>query len=95
MIDQVPQHTVFVSYAREDRDWVSVATNLLTAGGAKVFMDVRDVAYGDRWEDVLTKTLRKVERVLVFWSRHAAASEWVSFSKAKPQHRQHRPSLPQ
>ena len=78
MIDQVPQHSVFVSYAREDRDWVSVATNLLTAGGAKVFMDVRDIAYGDRWEDVLTKTLHKVERVLVFWSRHAAASEWVA-----------------
>ena len=78
MIDQVPQHTVFVSYAREDYGWVSVATNLLTAGGAKVFMDVSDIAYGDRWEDVLTKTLHDVERVLVFWSRHAAASEWVA-----------------
>ena len=71
------QHSVFVSYAREDRDWVSVATNLLNAGGARVFADVRDTACGDRWQNVLKSTLQPVERVLVFWSRHAAESGWV------------------
>ena len=71
------QHTVFVSYAREDHDWVSVAANLLNAGGATVFMDVRDTGYQGRWTDVLKMTLQPVERVLVFWSRHAAASGWV------------------
>ena len=71
------QHTVFVSYAREDHDWVSVAADLLNAGGAKVFMDVRNTASGGRWKDVLKSTLQPAERVLVFWSRHAAASGWV------------------
>jgi hypothetical protein len=54
-----------------------VATNLLNAGGATVFTDVRDIAVGDRWQNVLKSTLQPVERVLVFWSRHAAASGWV------------------
>ena len=71
------QHTVFVSYAREDYDWVSVATELLNAGGVRVFMDVRETANGGRWKDVLTTTLQPAERVLVFWSRHAAVSGWV------------------
>ena len=71
------QHSVFVSYAREDRDWAGVATHLLSAGGAKVFADVRDTAHGARWQNALKATLQPVERVLVFWSRHAAASGWV------------------
>ena len=71
------QHSVFVSYAREDRDWASLATHLLNAGGAEVFADVRDAAHGDRWQHALQSTLQPVERVLVFWSRHAAASGWV------------------
>jgi hypothetical protein len=70
-------HSVFVSYAREDRDWATVATNLLNAGGATVFTDVREIAVGDRWQNVLKSTLQPVERVLVFWSRHAATSGWV------------------
>jgi hypothetical protein len=75
-VEQV-QHSVFVSYAREDHAWVSAAVNLLIAGGAKVFMDVRSITYGDKWQDVLRSKLRDAERVMVFWSRHAAESEWV------------------
>jgi hypothetical protein len=71
-------HSVFISYARADSDWVTIAVNLLRAGGAKVFMDIRDLAYGDRWEEVLVSKLHEVERVMVFWSRHAADSEWVN-----------------
>lgn len=71
------QHSVFISYAREDHDWVTAAVNLLIAGGAKIFMDVRDIAYGEKWEEVLRSKLREAERVMVFWSRHAAVSQWV------------------
>lgn len=72
------RHNVFISYARADQTWVTAMVNLLVAGGAKVFMDVRDIAYGDNWEDVLKDKLREVERVLVFWSSNAAASRWVA-----------------
>ena len=40
-------------------------------------MDVRNTAPGRRWQDVLKSNLQPAERVLVFWSRHAAASGWV------------------
>lgn len=71
------QHTVFFSYAREDREWVGIVANILAAGGATVFMDVRDLEFGDRWEDVLMQKLKVVHRVLVFWSKNAAKSKWV------------------
>jgi hypothetical protein len=71
------KHSVFISYARADSNWVAIAVNLLVAAGTKVFMDVRDVSYGDPWEEVLLSKLREVERVLIFWSKSAALSEWV------------------
>ncbi len=71
------RHTVFISYARADSELVTVAANLLRAGGAKVFMDVRDIDYGDDWKAVLIAKIHEVERVLVFWSKKAAISEWV------------------
>ena len=71
-------HQVFISYARQDSNWVYVAVSLLRAGGAKVFMDVDDIEYGDRWKDVLQKSIAVCRRVLVFWSSAAASSRWVN-----------------
>jgi TIR domain len=71
------RRNVFISYAREDRLEVEAAAELLRAGGVQVFIDVRDIAYGQRWEDALGTALQRCERVLVFWSEYAAASEWV------------------
>lgn len=68
---------VFVSYARVDRLAVEPAVDLLRAGGVEVFVDVLSIGFGERWKDVLIDALARCERVLVFWSRAAAASEWV------------------
>ena len=73
-----PYHAVFISYVREDHDWVNAAVNLLIADGAQVFMDVCDIKYGDKWRDVLKSKLREAERVMVLWSKYAAESEWVT-----------------
>ncbi|MEZ5536842.1 MAG: TIR domain-containing protein [Thiolinea sp.] len=71
------QRTVFVSYARKDSEPVQHAVALLEAGGAQVFRDIDDIAFGDQWEDVITRKLQECERVMVFWSRNASESEWV------------------
>lgn len=68
---------VFISYAREDAAEVQAAAALLTAGGVQVFLDVQHIGYGERWEQVLDDALRRCERVLVFWSLAAQASQWV------------------
>ncbi|HEV7912758.1 MAG TPA: toll/interleukin-1 receptor domain-containing protein [Albitalea sp.] len=68
---------VFISYSRQDRDLVTLAARLLRAGGATVFLDVSDIADGDKWEAVLLKAIAGCERIMVFWSAAAAASRWV------------------
>lgn len=70
-------HTVFISYSRQDRVRVNAAVELLRAGGVQVFLDVVDLTYGDQWKDALLQALRLCERVMVFWSKAASASEWV------------------
>ncbi len=73
----MPSRTVFISYARTDRAAVDQAVDLLRAGGVRVFLDVASIEFGARWKDALMNALRRCERVMVFWSRAAAASEWV------------------
>lgn len=71
------QRTIFISYAHENRPEVEPSAELLRAGGVQVFIDVAGIAYGDRWQDTLQQALDQCERVLVFWSLAAKASEWV------------------
>lgn len=71
------QRTVFVSYARKDSERIQQAVALLEAGGATVFRDIDDIEFGDEWEEVIIRKLEECERVMVFWSIHAQASEWV------------------
>ena len=41
-------------------------------------MDVRDLQFGELWEQRISAEIEKCERVVVFWSRHALKSDWVS-----------------
>jgi hypothetical protein len=69
--------TVFISYAREDEDFVLPVVRLLRAAGATVFVDIEDIPYGGDWHSILLERLRGSERILVFWSANASRSDWV------------------
>jgi hypothetical protein len=69
--------SVFISYSHTDRNAVRRDAELLRASGVQIFIDVRDIAYGERWAEVLQQALLQCERVLVFWSRSALVSTWV------------------
>ena len=71
------RRSIFISYAHEDRGDVKASAELLRAGGVQVFIDVRGIDYGERWQEVLRKALDNCERVLVFWSLAARTSKWV------------------
>lgn len=71
------RRSIFISYAHADRPEVEESAALLRAGGVRVFVDVRDIDYGERWKDALKTALDQCERVMVFWSLAAQASEWV------------------
>ncbi len=68
---------MFISYARANTKVVVPMVRLLRAAGTRVFIDTESIAYGQRWEQVILQALASASRVLVFWSREAAASEWV------------------
>ena len=69
--------SVFISYAHADSRVVLPDVELLRAGGVQVFMDVRDIDYGERWAAALKRAIDGCERVIVFWSAAAKVSDWV------------------
>lgn len=71
------RHRVFLSYSRADRQRVLGLLTLLEGLNHRVFMDQRSIPAGKRWKEELEKELNAAEVLLVFWTRHAARSEWV------------------
>ena len=67
---------VFVSYAREDSDYVARLAGELEAAGISVWYD-RELASGDRWELVLRQRVDNCSALVVVMSPAAAASPWV------------------
>jgi hypothetical protein len=43
-----------------------------------VFQDILDLGPGERWEKALYREIDRCDVFLLFWSKAAAASEWVS-----------------
>lgn len=69
--------TIFISYSRQDGAHIYPLVELLRATGAKVFVDVDSIHYGEQWQQVLLDSLQAAGRVLVFWSQNAAQSAYV------------------
>jgi hypothetical protein len=68
---------VFLSYAHEDEPRVSEVQHALEAQGIQVWRDRGQMVAGDAWIKTLETGLRQSRCVLLFYSQHAAASEWV------------------
>ena len=67
---------IFISYAREDAEWVGALAAALEKSGWSVFWD-RRVPAGRNWRTYLAAKLEKARCVLVVWSEHAVASDYV------------------
>lgn len=68
---------VFISYSRADRQRVTGLASLLEALEHHVFVDRRSIRPGKRWQEMLEQELGAADVLLVFWTRHAARSDWV------------------
>ncbi len=68
---------VFISYSSIDRFRVNGLALLMEAMGHQVFHDHRTIKPGMRWQAALQEGLKSADAVLVFWTRHAAKSDWV------------------
>jgi hypothetical protein len=70
--------TAFASYAKADRARVlDRVAALRSAAGIDVFTDCLSLLPGEDWKPRLEREISTRDRFLLFWSSHAAASEWV------------------
>jgi len=68
---------IFVSYAREDRDWVaSFSERLHESTGLEVWWD-RSILPGEQFDEAIQRALDGVACVIVVWSKNSVASRWV------------------
>lgn len=67
---------VFISYAREDREYAHTLADLLAKRGFKVWWDWNLVG-GEQFRDAIRRALDGSERAIVLWSHHSVASPFV------------------
>jgi hypothetical protein len=77
---------IFISYAREDRKSAERLSRYLTDSGWSVWWD-REIEAGDDFSDVIESALTNARAVVVLWSRHSIASNWVSNEAAEGEER--------
>jgi hypothetical protein len=68
----------FLSYASEDRGQVLRAAQLISALRMEFFQDVLTLEPGETWRNRLFSEIDKCDVFLLFWSRHARESKWVT-----------------
>jgi len=69
--------SAFASYASRDRRRVLARIQGIEKAGIDVYMDVRDLRAGSNYNLELLNRIDGADVLYLFWSRHAAASEWV------------------
>jgi TIR domain len=67
---------VFISYASEDRDRAGQLASALSTFGWSVWWD-RKIITGQAFDQAIERELETAKSVVVLWSTHSIASEWV------------------
>lgn len=67
---------VFISYSRNDRDYVTKLADWFEGHGVKVWFD-HDIDYGAKWEAEIQNKLETSTVVIVVMSKSARGSSWV------------------
>jgi hypothetical protein len=67
---------IFLSYNEKDRDAVRRLAERLQSTGWSVWWD-RRIPAGLTWRSVLERELQHMRCMVVLWSRHSVASDWV------------------
>lgn len=86
----------FLSYAHQDRGEVLKRAQMLAAQGIAFFQDLLSLKPGERYTDKILGRIDQSDLFVLFWSRHAAKSEWVrrEIARAEARQREHPEGLP-
>lgn len=71
------QPTVFVSYARSDREPVQAIVRELESQGVKTWVDSANLLAGEDWRSSIESALRSAKALLVFISPESMRSTWT------------------
>jgi hypothetical protein len=67
---------IFISYSSEDRDRAAQLAHVLDGFGWTVWWD-RQIIIGQVFDHAIERELDNAKSVIVLWSKHSVASEWV------------------
>jgi hypothetical protein len=67
---------IFISYAREDREWVEKLATQLVTEGYSVWWDW-DLLVGKRYRETIETELQTAKAAVVVWSQHSIRSDFV------------------
>jgi WD40 repeat protein len=70
---------VFISYSRSDLGAASRLRDELEQEGFQVFLDVRDLPYGEEWQKELEDLIRQSDTVLWLVSQASVKSDWCNW----------------
>jgi formylglycine-generating enzyme required for sulfatase activity len=77
LVDGAPSESdIFLSYAREDETRARQLAEALEQHGFAVFWD-REIPPGETWHSHIGRALVNAKCVVVAWTRHSIASDWV------------------
>lgn len=68
---------VFISYSRQDREFVEGLTDALSAAGVETWTDVTNIAAGQNWQHQIEQGLLGAEILLYVSSRNTSTSQWM------------------
>lgn len=73
----MPKSYVFISYSRQDREFVEKLTDALSAAGVETWTDVSNIAPGQNWQEQIEHGLLGAEVLLYVSSRNTSTSQWM------------------
>jgi len=77
---------VFISYSREDREWVERLATQLQSEGYTVWWDW-DLLVGKRYRETIDNELKTCKATIVVWSQHSIQSDFVRDEAEEAQQR--------
>jgi len=73
---------VFISYAREDREFALEMSHRLRESRVRPWQDLRNLVGGDSWQETVDTALRNAAALIVIISPHASRSQYVTYEWA-------------
>jgi hypothetical protein len=76
-IDMTEQY-VFISYSREDREFVDRLQEDLRKAGVNTWQDTKEIAPGENWRMAIEESLLRASAMLYVSSSRSASSHWMT-----------------